>query len=178
MEQRMTTMPATDYIRDLESTVDETAAWLQTLPESTVRWRPKPGVWSAIEIIGHLIDSAANNHQRFVRAGSQDDLVFPGYAQDDWVRVQEYAAAPWNEVITLWHAYNRHIARVMAAVPAAVRYRKHDRHNMHQLAWQPYAEDAPATLDDLMHDYVLHLKHHLSQVRERARTAGAASASA
>jgi len=62
---------------------------------------------------------------------------------------------------------------VMAAVPGDVRYRKHDRHNLDQLGWQPYAADQPATLDDLMHDYVLHLKHHLSQVRDRERDAGA-----
>ena len=162
----MTTISTTDYIRHLEPTVDEAAAWLATLPETTVRWRPHPTKWSAIEIIGHLIDSAANNHQRFVRAAEQDDLIFPGYAQDDWVRAQ------------LWHAYNRHLVRVMAAVPAEVRYRRHDRHNMHQLGWQPYAADKPATLDDLMHDYVLHLEHHLSQVRDRARDASAPSASA
>lgn len=173
----MTTLPSTDYIRDLEATVDESTAWLATLPESTVTWRPKPAAWSTKEIIGHLIDSAANNHQRFVRANSQDDLIFPGYAQDDWVRLQAYATAPWNEIVTLWHAYNRHIARVMSAVPTEVRYRKHSRHNMQQLGWQPYAEDQPATLDDLMHDYVLHLQHHLSQVRDRVRGADAASRS-
>jgi hypothetical protein len=115
----MTTTADTNYIRDLEATVDEMAAWLGTVPDATARWRPKPGAWSPIEIIGHLIDSAANNHTRFVRAAGQDDLVFPGYAQDDWVHLQNYAAAPWNEVITLWHTYNRHIARVMAAIPAA-----------------------------------------------------------
>ena len=174
----MTTTTSTDYIRDLERTVDQAAAWLATLPETTVRWRPKPNKWSAIEIIGHLIDSAANNHQRFVRAAGQDDLIFPGYAQDEWVRAQQYATAPWNDVIALWHAYNRHLVRVMDAVPAEVRYRKHDRHNMHQLGWQPYSADKPATLDDLMHDYVLHLEHHLSQVRDRARDASVQSASA
>ena len=174
----MTTSTSTDYIRDLERTVDEAASWLVTLPETTVRWRPNPAKWSAIEIIGHLIDSAANNHQRFVRAAGQADLIFPGYAQDDWVRAQQYATAPWNEIVTLWHAYNRHLVRVMTAVPAEVRYRKHDRHNMHQLGWQPHSEDKPATLDDLMHDYVLHLQHHLSQVRDRARDASVQRASA
>jgi hypothetical protein len=173
----MTTMSTTDYIRDLERTVDQAAPWLATLPETTVRWRPNPTKWSAIEIIGHLIDSAANNHQRFVRAASQDDLIFSGYAQDEWVRAQQYATAPWHDVITLWHGYNRHLARVMAAVPADIRHRKHHRHNMHQLGWQPYAADKPATLDDLMHDYVLHLEHHLSQVRDRARDASGQSAS-
>jgi hypothetical protein len=165
----VTIIPATDYIRDLGSTVDEAAAWLVTLPEATVRWKPKPTAWSAIEIIGHLIDSAANNHQRFVRAAGQNDLIFPGYAQDDWVRAQEYATAPWNEIVTLWQMYNRHLARVMAVVPAEIRFRTHDRHNLHQLGWQPYAADKPATLDDLMQDYVLHLKHHLAQVRDRVR---------
>jgi len=174
----MTTISTTDYIHQLERTVDQASAWLVTLPETTVRWRPKTSAWSAIEIIGHLIDSAANNHQRFVRAAGQDDLIFPGYAQDDWVRAQQYATAPWNEVISLWHSYNRHLVRVMAAVPTDVRYRQHDRHNMHQLGWQPYAADKPATLDDLMHDYVLHLEHHLSQVRDRARDASATSPSA
>ena len=167
----MTTTAHPDYIRDLETSVDAMAAWLITVPDTAARWRPKPHAWSPIEIIGHLIDSAANNHTRFVRAAGQDDLVFPGYAQDDWVCAQNYAAAPWSEVITLWHSYNRHIARVMAAVPAAVRYRKHERHNLHELAWQPYAADEPATLDDLMRDYVLHLKHHLTQVRDRVRDA-------
>jgi len=174
----MTTTADTNYIRDLEATVDEMAAWLGTVPDATARWRPKPGAWSPIEIIGHLIDSAANNHTRFVRAAGQDDLVFPGYAQDDWVNLQNYAAAPWNEVITLWHTYNRHIARVMAAIPAAVRFRKHDRHNLDRLAWQPYAADEPATLDDLMRYYVLHLKHHLVQIRDRVRDARTTGASA
>ena len=166
-----TTTASSDYIRDLEITVDETAVWLGSVPDNTARWRPTPETWSPIEIIGHLIDSAANNHTRFVRAPGQADLIFPGYAQDDWVRLQNYVAAPWHEVVTLWHSYNRHIARVMAAIPAPVRYRKHDRHNLDELAWQPYAADKPATLDDLMRDYVLHLKHHLTQVRDRVRDA-------
>lgn len=169
----MTTLPATDYVRDLETTVEDTMAWLATLSETAVRWRPKPAAWSTKEILGHLIDSAANNHQRFVRAAQQDDLVFPGYEQDYWVRVQGYASAPWHDVITLWGAYNRHLARVMALVSDDVRFRRHDRHNMHVLGWQPYAADQPASLDDLMRDYVLHLKHHVSQARDRVRDADA-----
>jgi hypothetical protein len=112
-----------------------------------------------------------------VRAAQQDDLVFPGYEQDYWVRVQRYAAAPWNEIVTLWHTYNLHLARVMAAVPADVRYRRHDRHNLHVLGWQPYAADQPATLDDLMRDYVRHLEHHLAQARDRVREAEMTSVS-
>ena len=66
----MTTTADTDYIRDLRTTVDETAAWLASVSDTAARWHPTPGAWSPIEIIGHLIDSAANNHTRFVRAAS------------------------------------------------------------------------------------------------------------
>ncbi|MDQ3907305.1 MAG: hypothetical protein M3268_03060, partial [Acidobacteriota bacterium] len=62
--------------------------------------------WSAKQIVGHLIDSAANNHRRFVLAQSKDDLVFDGYAQEDWVRAQRYDAEPWPQIVELWRAYN------------------------------------------------------------------------
>ena len=162
---------STEYTRSLESTTREAAANLRTLPEAIVTWRPKPGAWSIKEIIGHLVDSAANNHQRFVRAEQQGDLVFPGYAQDEWVRIQAYESAPWNEILTLWESYNLHIARVMAAVPARIRERKHTRHNFHQIGFRDFPADQPVTLDDLMYDYVLHLEHHLAQVRDRQRAA-------
>ena len=178
MNSNSGTRDSTDFIDTFTRTIDDTAPWLASLSESTVAWRPKPGAWSAKEIIGHLIDSAANNHQRFVRANSQDDLIFPGYAQDDWVRLQDYQGAPWTEIVALWQAYNRHLARVMTAVPADVRYRKHTRHNMQQLGWQLYSADEPAMLDDLMRDYVAHLEHHLSQVRDRVASARAASPNA
>jgi hypothetical protein len=64
----------------------------------------------------------------------------------------------------------------MDAVPADVRYRKHTRHNMDQLGWQLYAADEPAALNDLMRDYVAHLEHHLSQVRDRVSGADASHA--
>jgi hypothetical protein len=160
-----------DYVRELETTVDEAMASLAPLSEFVVTWRPAPGTWCAKEIIGHLIDSAANNHPRFVRAISQPDLVFPGYAQDEWVRVQAYDRAAWTELLILWRAYNLHLARVMAAAPAEALHRRRARHNLDEIAWQPMSSDTPATLDDLMRDYVGHLQHHLGQVRDRVRGA-------
>lgn len=155
------------YIRALDSITRETAANLRQLPESIVTWRPKAGAWSIKEIIGHLVDSAANNHQRFVRAEQQDGLVFPPYAQNEWVRIQSYNSAPWIELVSLWESYNLHLARVMAAVPPRVRDRKHAQHNFHQIGFRQFKADEPVSLDDLMYDYVLHLEHHLAQVRDR-----------
>jgi len=159
----MTTIQSTDYIRDLETTVDEAAAWLVTLPEHVVRWRPRPDKWSAVEIIGHLIDSAANNHQRFVRAQWSEDLVCATYDQEAWVASQRYQEAPWPQLVVLMRELNRHLARVMAAIPERDRMRARARHNLGEVAFRRPA-DGPATLDWFMRDYVEHFKHHLRQL--------------
>jgi hypothetical protein len=153
-----------DYTHALSTTVVEATASLAAIPDEVAGRRPAPGKWSPKEIIGHLIDSAANNHQRFVRAQLQDDLVFPGYAQDTWVEVQRYQEAPWQGLLTLWRAYNLHIARLIEAMPDDTRMKERRRHNLHELAWQPVPADTPTTLDYFMRDYVLHLQHHLRQI--------------
>jgi len=174
LEQSTTVVDVPAHARTLDTTTHDAARWLATLPESVVSWRPSATAWSIKEIIGHLIDSAAHNHQRFVRAELQADLVFPGYDQDDWVRAQAYHSAPWGPLLTLWQSYNLHLARVMATMPASIRERRRETHNFHQIGFRSFSADRPVTLDDLMEDYVLHLEHHLAQVRDRARGASAA----
>ncbi len=148
----------------LIAAVDAAGPRLLALPATAVTQALAPGKWSAAEIVGHLIDSASNNHQRFVRARDQNDLVFDGYAQDAWVEWQQYASAPWDELVLLWQGYNRHLARVMRATPVDVRERQHTRHNLHRIAFRAIPADVPATLEYFMNDYVDHLEHHLAQI--------------
>lgn len=61
-------------------------------------------------------------------------MVFPGYAQDDWVALQRYQETPWEELLTLWLAFNRHIVRVMAAIPREVAERVRASHNLDRIA--------------------------------------------
>jgi hypothetical protein len=149
---------------DLRRTVEHAAEALLRLTEEEAARRPAPGKWSPKEVVGHLIDSASNNHERFVRAQLQDDLVFPGYDQDAWVRVQRYQDAPWPLLVALWRDFNRHLAHVVEAAPEAERRRPRRPHSLDRIAWAPVPPDAPATLDALMRDYVDHLRHHLRQV--------------
>ena len=153
-----------DYINQLRSVVERGTPALLALSDAATARYPAPGKWSPREILGHLIDSASNNHQRFVRAQFQSGLMFSGYDQDAWVRVQQYQDAPWTELVTLWRAYNLHLARVMAAVPEPVRLQAHDRHNLDEVAWRTVPAAEPATLDYFMNDYVGHLEHHLRQI--------------
>ncbi|HEX9083875.1 MAG TPA: DinB family protein [Gemmatimonadaceae bacterium] len=152
------------YVADLLEAIHEATPILLAMSEDRSRLRPAPGKWCPREVIGHLIDSASNNHQRFVRAQFQDDLVFSGYEQDAWVSVQRYRDAPWEDLIALWRSFNLHIARVMVFVPIDERVRFRPRHNLDELAWKPVPRDQPATLEYFMSDYVAHLKHHLVQI--------------
>jgi hypothetical protein len=153
-----------DYSDDLVATVTVARERLRQVSDADAARRPSPAAWSAKEIVGHLIDSASNNHQRFVRAQWQDTLVFAGYEQEGWVAAQGYQATDWHELLDLWALYNRHLARVMERTPDAVRLRVHTIHNLHERAWQIIPADQPATLDYFMRDYVGHLHHHLRQI--------------
>lgn len=152
------------YARRLVDALHHATPRLLALDDAATARRPAPGKWSPREIIGHLIDSACNNHQRFVRMRDRDDLVVDGYEQDAWVAAQRYQDAPWVELVVLWSTYNRHLARLMTATPASARERVRHAHNLHLRAYRPVAADRAVTLDYFMNDYVDHLEHHLGQV--------------
>ena len=152
------------YARRLLDVIAAAEPLLASIPDDAAAQSPAPGKWSPKEIIGHLVDSASNNHQRFVRAAWQDDLVFPTYAQEEWVELQAYRDADWRDLLTLWASFNRHIAHVMMSIPADARARRHTRHNLDRVAWRAVSATQPVTLDYFMEDYVGHLEHHLRQV--------------
>ena len=148
----------------LRGDVETATRLLLGLGDSVSELRPAPGKWSPREILGHLVDSVMVNHDRVVRAQFQDDLVFPGHDQDRWVASQRYQEASWPALVMLWGALNRELARVMEAVPVDLRARPRERHNLHEIGWKKVPPGEPATLDDLLRDYVGHLEHHLAQI--------------
>lgn len=152
------------YVLELRSAIRNGTPLLRNIDDEASRKPPRPGKWCPREVIGHLVDSASNNHQRFVRALFQDDLVFPGYEQDAWVAAQSYRDAPWNELIDLWGLFNLHIARLMESIPEQQALKPRERHNLDVLAWKAFPHEQPATLDYFMADYVAHLRHHLDQI--------------
>ena len=161
-----------DFIEDFRRTVEESAARMLSMTEDESRVPRAEGKWSAKETLGHLIDSASNNHQRFVRAQFTDDLVFPGYEQERWVRAQAYNEEPWPLLVALWRSFNLHLAHVMERSPEAARLASRERHNLEQIGWIKIGEGEPATLEYLMRDYVGHMKNHLRQILGEDRAAG------
>lgn len=109
--------------------------------------------WSKKEELGHLIDSAANNHQRIVRAQEEDNLTLPDYDGDAWVRINRYQERDWNQIIDTWVTFNRQLLSAAEQTPVA--------------AWSHICTiggDSPVTLSFVLTDYVTHLLHHLGRI--------------
>jgi hypothetical protein len=137
----------------LRETIDRVLPAFEAITDAEASISPTPGKWSKKEILGHLIDSACNNQQKFVRAMAASGTGFVGYQQDLWVGSQKYNEAGWKELIALWRAYNIHIAHIIEHVKPS------------RLANTISIEDAGTlTLQFIMEDYVEHLKHHLLQI--------------
>jgi DinB superfamily len=133
--------------------LENTPVRLLQIGEAKAAEKTGPGRWSRKEILGHLIDSAANNHQRFVRAQLAPQLITPAYEQAEWVALQDYATEPWADLAVLWSAYNRHLLHVLQAIPQNVLW--------HEVR---IGSHAPMTLQEVAVDYVTHLQHHLAQI--------------
>ena len=129
----------------LASVVTHALPLLSAIPEDAAAKKPAPNKWSKKEILGHLIDSAANNHQRFMRLQLQTEISLPGYDQDDWVRLNHYQQRTWNEIVTLWSAYNRHLASVIESLDDSA------------LGHVWHSPDGDVTLEFIASDYVRHL---------------------
>ena len=141
---------------ELSGVVDSTSLELRTIADDVAASKRSADAWSVKEILGHLIDSAANNHQRFVRAQQASAFSFPGYEQDHWVRSQNYQARPWLQLIDFWVVYNHHLAHVIRQIPESAA----------PIPCRIGADDA-VTLGFLVEDYLAHLRHHLKQIQER-----------
>jgi hypothetical protein len=138
---------------DLGRTVAQAKPLLLKLNNADTSTRPSPNKWARKEILGHLLDSASNNHQRFVRAALQGGLAFPGYDQEALVALQNFAEMDWNFLVDFWAAYNRFLAHVINNLPAEAAG-----------VICNIGNNKPATLEWIAADYVEHLKHHLNQI--------------
>lgn len=127
---------------------------LEALPEDVFNTRPSEEKWSRKEILGHLIDSAANNHHRFIRV-QIENTPFISYDADEWNNAGFYRLSDRKTLIELWRWYNLHIAHIIGHTPASLLSATIDTGG-------PSAQ----TLDFVIRDYVNHLEHHLHQLVE------------
>jgi len=142
-----------NIIEDFKRTINESYDQLAQVAEDASAEPLSPGKWSRKEVLGHMLDSASNNHQRFVRAQIDSNLTFPDYAQKSWVERQGYKDETWADLVLFWKCYNLHLLRVVSRI-------SEDKLNI----LCTVGNDEPVTLGFLVEDYVVHLKYHLKQI--------------
>ncbi len=143
-----------DFLEHFQQTLADAVPKLEAISREKAAEPRAPGKWSRKEILGHLIDSAANNHQRFVRVPLQAGIALPGYQQDDWVRVQHYQDYDWQQLISFWQSYNLHLLNVIKQIPSEAL-----NHTFN-------LNGETVGLEFVIRDYLRHMKHHLAQIFE------------
>lgn len=156
-------------INDIKEIINREEPILRSLSEEVITTRFNHQHRSVKMLIGHLIDSASNNHQRMVRLQyaprcghsmpntEMGMLVFPDYTQDNdlWLQLQDYKHEDWETLLSLWKYYNLHICQVIRAV---------DDKKLNNY-WLDY-EGIRVTLQNMIEGYTNHLNLHLGQIHE------------
>lgn len=141
----------------LQATIDRETIALQAINDDEAAIRSGGAdTWSPKDELGHLIDSATNNHVRFVRGAIEFPFSGPGYQQNEWVRLHGYNQLPWTTLVDFWSRYNLFLAHLIGQIPAD-RLENECR----------VGSGAPVTLRMLIEDYILHMQHHLDHVLRR-----------
>jgi hypothetical protein len=136
----------------LRSVIEMVEPKLSRMNHDEMEFKPDPQEWSKKQILGHLIDSATNNHQRFVRAVNQVADKFPTYDQNEWVKIQRYNERPWQPLVALWSAYNNHLIHVIKCIPKDA-----------ESSLCNFGEEL-VPLNFVVRHYLSHLKDHLKDI--------------
>lgn len=141
-----------DTILQLQRAIDD---FMMSDPKS-INWTYKsaPDKWSKKEIIGHLIDSAQVNIQRFVRCTYEENFKLT-YDQVEWVKAQRYQEANLQDLVALWELLNLQIIRVLQSYPPS---------RLKVQCYKIKTTESLYSVEWLAQDYVDHLNHHLKQI--------------
>jgi len=145
------------YITEIETIIDEWEPKLSALHENVITERTNHQNRTTKQLLGHLIDSASNNHQRMVRLQYNDTLTFPDYTQDNdrWIAIQDYQHSDWKNLVLLWKSFNLHIIHLIKSI---------DTSNLNYY-WTDY-EGTKVTLEDMIKGYPWHLNLHINDINE------------
>jgi len=142
-----------DLALEFRSTLNALGAELSALPSKLADKPWREGGWTRRQIVGHLLDSATNNRQRFVRASIDGSYVGPGYQQEPWVAAHGYAEQNWETLVRWWLVEHEILVAVVDHIPEE-----------RLEAPCVLRGEAPVTLRFVIADYLRHQRWHFQQL--------------
>jgi hypothetical protein len=151
-------MDFSEITNGIQTYIDNWEQKLINLPTDTITQKRNKQNRTIKQILGHLIDSAANNHQRIIRLQYNEKLIFPDYQQDNdlWIALQDYQNEDWTTIIQLWKYYNLHMIQVINSV---------DPKKLNN-SWQNF-EGTTITLLQMIEGYLGHIELHFNEIQEQ-----------
>mgnify|MGYP001310952699 CR=1 FL=1 len=141
------------HILTLQNIVTTIRSNYFVIPKDLREYKKQPKTWSKKEILGHLIDSARYNLQRFTEIIHAEGIyIVKPYDQDTLVLLNDYQNTSDYDLITLWQLLNHNIIRVLKTVDEPL------------LKKQIIMGNEPFTFGWLIEDYIVHLHHHYDQI--------------
>jgi DinB family protein len=92
-------VPQGDITSLLEQQIDETVETLSTFSDEQAAWRPAPGEWNVIEIVGHLADMERVFAYRAVSFARKSPGALPDIDPDDFMAEAGFARRPLADVV-------------------------------------------------------------------------------
>ena len=128
-------------------------AALATVPPAAMQWRPKPGEWSAHEVVVHCADSETNSFVRVRFLAAEKEPVLQGYDQDHWAKTFDYHTLPVETALAV-------VTGVRDSTTALIR-------RLPESAWTNvgrHTESGRYTAEDWLKIYADHLEGHARQI--------------
>jgi hypothetical protein len=123
------------------------------VPADARQWRPKPGEWSAHEVVVHCADSETQSASRIRIVLSEKDPVIQGYDEAQWARDFDYHAHPLDVALMTLDAVRANTTALLRRLP--------------ETAWAKVArhtESGRYTAEDWLTIYADHLENHARQI--------------
>jgi len=152
------------YIETLKDIIEEVYPVFERMSSAQFSEKPSENKWSPKEIVGHLVDSAFNNHRRIIKAESQEDLLFEGYDQDEWVARNNYQNRSKKDILELWRISNLHFGESVYSLSKEKLNHKTKVHSYFGWSMIPFEEGKEESIVYLIADFVYHTEHHIVQI--------------
>lgn len=119
--------------------------------------KPSETSWSKKETLGHLIDSAIHNLQRFTEIQyAEKPYIIRPYNQNELVKANNYQDKEVSDLLNLLTALNNHILYVVSNQTEGI------------LHYQIVLPNKTVTdLKFVIEDYFEHFYHHLHQITKK-----------